>query len=107
MTIFLEHRPLLSSPCERASYRPWISVLDGMRVPRRLSCRGVRVFSSCGQPFVSESLAVQGRGRELFELMRAHDLEGIVAKRLDDPYGAARQVAQDQEPQLHAERGER
>ena len=27
-----------------------------------------------------------GRGRELFELMREHDLEGIVAKRLDDPY---------------------
>ena len=26
-------------------------------------------------------------GCELFELMRAHDLEGIVAKRLADPYG--------------------
>lgn len=35
---------------------------------------------------VSEALSVVGRGRELFELMRAHDLEGIVAKRLDDPY---------------------
>jgi ATP-dependent DNA ligase len=35
---------------------------------------------------ISEALSVQGRGRELFELMRAHDLEGIVAKRLADPY---------------------
>ena len=28
----------------------------------------------------------QGRGCELFALMRDHDLEGIVAKRLTDPY---------------------
>jgi ATP-dependent DNA ligase len=28
------------------------------------------------------------RGRELFQLMRAHDLEGIVAKLLADPYGS-------------------
>jgi bifunctional non-homologous end joining protein LigD len=41
-----------------------------------------------GSSVVSEALAVQGRGRELFELMRAHDLEGIVAKRLDDPYNS-------------------
>ena len=35
---------------------------------------------------VSEALGVRGRGQELFDLMRAHDLEGIVAKRLADPY---------------------
>jgi ATP-dependent DNA ligase len=29
---------------------------------------------------------VESRGCELFELMCAHDLEGIVAKRLADPY---------------------
>ena len=39
-----------------------------------------------GSPIVSEALSVEGRGCELFELMREHDLEGIVAKRLDDPY---------------------
>jgi bifunctional non-homologous end joining protein LigD len=39
-----------------------------------------------GSSIVSEALSVTGRGRELFELMREHDLEGIVAKRLDDPY---------------------
>jgi bifunctional non-homologous end joining protein LigD len=36
---------------------------------------------------ISQALSVQGRGRELFELMREHDLEGIVAKKLTDPYG--------------------
>ena len=35
---------------------------------------------------VSEALSVGGRGCELFELICAHDLEGIVAKRLADPY---------------------
>ena len=35
---------------------------------------------------ISEALSVQGRGHELFELMRSHHLEGIVAKRLDDRY---------------------
>ena len=40
-----------------------------------------------GSAIISEALSVAGRGRELFELMREHDLEGIVAKRLADPYG--------------------
>ena len=35
---------------------------------------------------VSEALSVTGRGCELFELMCANDLEGIVAKRLADRY---------------------
>ena len=33
-----------------------------------------------------EALSIKGGGRELFALMRAHDLEGIVAKRLADLY---------------------
>jgi bifunctional non-homologous end joining protein LigD len=37
---------------------------------------------------ISEPLSVTGRGHEFFELMCAHDLEGIVAKRLKDPYGS-------------------
>src|SRR5271168_2219080 len=46
--------------------------------------------SRASRPFISEALAVEGRGRELFELMRSHDLESIVAKRL----GEARNVSQ-------------
>ena len=36
---------------------------------------------------ILEPLSVTGTGHKLFELMCAHDLEGIVAKRLKDPYG--------------------
>jgi len=50
---------------------------------RRKSLQGI---VSKGSPIVSEALSVAGRGRELFELMYANDLEGIVAKRLADPY---------------------
>ena len=35
---------------------------------------------------VSEALSVTGRGCELFDLMCANDLEGIVARRLADRY---------------------
>src|SRR5262249_12873747 len=40
-----------------------------------------------GSAVICEPLSVTGRGHKLFELMCAHDLEGIVAKRLKDPYG--------------------
>jgi ATP-dependent DNA ligase len=39
-----------------------------------------------GSPIVSEALSVEGKGCELFDLMCGNDLEGIVAKRLADPY---------------------
>ena len=42
-----------------------------------------------GLPIISEVLSVAGRGRELFELMCANDLEGIVAKRLANPYDSS------------------
>jgi ATP-dependent DNA ligase len=45
--------------------------------------QGILPKGSC---VISETLSVEGRGRELFELIRSHDLEGIVAKRLADPY---------------------
>ena len=42
-----------------------------------------------GSTAISQALSVHGRGRELFELMRDHDLEGIVAKRLGRSLRAA------------------
>jgi len=39
-----------------------------------------------GSAILSAALSVEGRGRQFFDLVRAHDLEGIVAKRLSDPY---------------------
>jgi ATP-dependent DNA ligase len=35
---------------------------------------------------ISEAVSVERRGRDLFELICTHDLEGVVAKRLADPY---------------------
>jgi bifunctional non-homologous end joining protein LigD len=64
--------------------------LDGADLrPLPLSERRQHLLSILpnGSAAISEALSVQGRGRELFALMRDHDLEGIVAKRLADPYG--------------------
>jgi bifunctional non-homologous end joining protein LigD len=64
----------------------WLNGTDLRALPlteRRKSLQGI---VSKGSPIVSEALSVTGRGRELFELMCANDLEGIVAKRLADPY---------------------
>src|ERR1700756_1415884 len=63
--------------------------LDGADLPPRPLSERPRVLQSIlpdGSPVVSEPVSVAGRGCELFELMCEHDLEGIVAKRLGDPY---------------------
>ena len=65
--------------------------------------RVLHTMLPAGSPAISGTLSVEGRGCELFALMCTHDLEGIVAKRLADPYRAAHEMAQDQEPGLHAE----
>ena len=46
----------------------------------------LQTILSAEAPIISEALSVTGRGREIFELMCSNDLEGIVAKRLGDPY---------------------
>jgi bifunctional non-homologous end joining protein LigD len=64
----------------------WHNRADLRAQPLSERRRGLKGILPNGSPIVSEALPVVGSGRELFELMRAHDLEGIVAKRLDDPY---------------------
>jgi ATP-dependent DNA ligase len=56
--------------------------------PLPLSERRQRLLSILpnGSAAISAALSVRGRGCELFELMRDHDLESVVAKRLADPY---------------------
>jgi bifunctional non-homologous end joining protein LigD len=64
----------------------WLNGLDLRSLPlsqRRATLQSILPTES---PIISEALSVTGRGRELFELMCANDLEGIVAKRLQDPY---------------------
>ena len=61
-------------------------ILDLRSLPLGERRRRLQGILPNGSAIISEALSVAGRGRELFELMREHDLEGIVAKRLDDPY---------------------
>jgi len=64
----------------------WLNGTDLRSLPlheRRLALQTVLPKRS---PIVSEALSVAGRGCQLFELMCKNDLEGVVAKRLTDPY---------------------
>jgi bifunctional non-homologous end joining protein LigD len=65
----------------------WIDGVELRQKPlseRRVVLRGLLPEDS---PTIAEALSVEGRGCELYKLVCAHDLEGIVAKRLSDPYG--------------------
>ena len=64
----------------------WLNGADLRSLPLRERRRRLRGILPKGSPIVSEALSVAGRGHELFELMCANDLEGIVVKRLADPY---------------------
>jgi bifunctional non-homologous end joining protein LigD len=59
---------------------------DLRSLPLRERRTRLRCIMPAASSVVSETLSVESRGRELFELMCMHDLEGIVAKRLADPY---------------------
>jgi hypothetical protein len=77
----------LSEPSYIAFDLLWLSGADLRSLPlseRRRCLHGILPKHSS---IITEALSVDGRGRSLFELMRAHDLEGIVAKRLADQYG--------------------
>jgi ATP-dependent DNA ligase len=80
----------------------WLNGTDLRALPlteRRKSLQGI---VSKGSPIVSEALS----GRELFELMCANDLEGIVAKRLADPYGGRIRWLKIKTPTTRRKRGE-
>jgi bifunctional non-homologous end joining protein LigD len=64
----------------------WLNGADLRGLPLRERRRHLESIIPKRSSVISEALSVEGRGRELFELMCMHDLEGIVAKRLADPY---------------------
>jgi bifunctional non-homologous end joining protein LigD len=66
----------------------WLNGADLRVQPLSERRRQLHDIPPKGSAIISEALSVTGRGRELFELMCAHDLEGVVAKRLKDPYGS-------------------
>jgi bifunctional non-homologous end joining protein LigD len=76
----------------------WLDGADLRSLPLSERRRRLHGILPTGSRVISETLSVEGRGLALFDLMREHDLEGIVAKRLDEPLRAPHQVAQDQKP---------
>jgi len=64
----------------------WLNGTDLRSLPLSERRRRLLRILPKGSPIVSEALSVVGTGRELFDVMCAHDLERIAAKRLADPY---------------------
>ena len=66
----------------------WLNGADLRALPLTERRRHLQNILPAGSAIISEALSVAGRGHKLFELMCAHDLEGVVAKRLKDGYGS-------------------
>jgi bifunctional non-homologous end joining protein LigD len=64
----------------------WLNGGDLRALPLSERRRRLQAVLPQGSPIIIEVLSVENSGRKLFDLMCAHDLEGIVAKRLADPY---------------------
>jgi bifunctional non-homologous end joining protein LigD len=64
----------------------WLDSTDLRSLPLSERRKRLQAILPAKSPIISEALSITGRGRELFELMCSNDLEGIIAKRLDDPY---------------------
>ena len=64
----------------------WLDGVDLRWMPLQERRKRLQAILPEASSIVSEPVSVVGRGRELFSLMVANDLEGIVAKRLADPY---------------------
>jgi bifunctional non-homologous end joining protein LigD len=66
---------------------PWLDGADLRFLPLGERRKHLQAILPAKSPIIiSEALSVTGRGCELFELMCSNDFEGIVAKRLEDPY---------------------
>jgi len=61
-------------------------LFESRKVPLSERRRRLKTILPARSSEISETLSVVARGAELFKLMCANDLEGIVAKRLVDPY---------------------
>ena len=74
------------TPCYIAFDLLWLNGIDLRSLPLSERRQALQTVLPKTSPIVSEALSDEGRGRELFHLMCTNDLEGVVAKRLADPY---------------------
>jgi bifunctional non-homologous end joining protein LigD len=64
----------------------WLNGADLRSLPLNERRKRLHAILPASSPTITDAVSVQARGRELFDLMCANDLEGIVAERLADPY---------------------
>jgi bifunctional non-homologous end joining protein LigD len=66
----------------------WLNGVDMRALPLTERRQHLQNILPKGSAIISEALSVIGSGHKLFELMCAHDLEGVVAKLLKEAYGS-------------------
>ena len=74
------------APADVAFDLLWVDGAELRSLPLSERRQRLQAVLPVASAIVSEALSVTGRGCELFDLMCANDLEGIVAKRLADRY---------------------
>jgi hypothetical protein len=57
----------------------WVNGTDLRALPFSERRRRLHAILPAGSPTITEAVAVEGRGRELFDLICVHDLEGVEA----------------------------
>jgi bifunctional non-homologous end joining protein LigD len=85
---FYDHLRGTRAPAYVAFDIAWLNGEDLRSLPLHERRRVLQAILPKESPIISEALSVAHRGCELFDLMCKHDLEGIVAERLADPYDA-------------------
>ena len=64
----------------------WLNGVDLRPLPLRERRERLQAILPSGMPTIIETVSVEAPACQLYDLMCENDLEGIVAKRLGDPY---------------------
>ena len=64
----------------------WLDGADLRELPLSERLRSLQAILPASSTVIAKTVSVTARGCELFDLMCSNDLEGVVAKRLADPY---------------------